>query len=283
MNKPRIGLTGAKGVLGRSIQEYWRNVDWVPFTGDIRFFTDVSKWICDSQPLDGLIHLAAMVPTKKVEENPFEAFQTNVVGTCHILEAVKNTNLNNNSCWIFLASSSHVYGSSEQPLSEDAILKPMSIYGETKRQAEEWANIYLKNSGLNICIGRIFSYSSKLQAKEYLIPSLIEKINNAAKNSVLEIYGLHGTRDFISTGEICRVIRHFFEKRITGTINIGSGEPVKLFDIAYEIRNRLSRNDVIIQSPYKDSNHICADLKMLSQNGINISSNIYSIINELIK
>ena len=73
--RERIGLTGARGVLGRSLQRDCPEVDWVLFPGDIRELSAVKNWLTETRPLDGIIHLAAIVPTVKVEANPAEAIR----------------------------------------------------------------------------------------------------------------------------------------------------------------------------------------------------------------
>jgi len=282
MSRLRIGLTGARGVLGRRIQADWPGVEWSLFTGDIRDYASVLAWFEDTQPLDCVIHYAAMVPTGKVDREPLTAFQTNVAGTCNLLEAIRSTSGPDVRPWVFIGSTSHVYLSTEGLLPENAPLRPVSLYGQTKLQAEEWGRIYAERFGLSICMGRIFSYTSPLQPSSYFVPGLIEKISKAAPHATLEIPGLHGTRDFLQTAQISQAVRFLFETRFTGTINIGTGTPVRLLDLARGIKSRLERSDVQISAMETGAAHLCADTSKLRSLGLNLQASTESLIEEMI-
>ena len=263
--RERIGLTGARGVLGRSLQRDCPDVEWVLFPGDIRELPMVKKWLTEAGPLDGVVHLAAIVPTVKVEANPAEAIRANVEGTVNILDAARGLV---SQPWVFLASSSHVYASSAEPLSEDSLLSPVSLYGLTKRQAEDWALTYQQKFNLPVCVGRIFSFSSPWQDGSYFIPGLIRKISEAPRGAKLEIFGLHGTRDFLSTEQISAVIKFLFTKRAAGIFNIGSGQSVRLLDVALEVQRRLGRDDVQIIPLEKGTAHLNAKVDKLKGLGL---------------
>src|ERR1041385_7230516 len=85
---PRIGITGATGVVGRALQRHWRNVEWLPFGGDGRDLDGVRTWLDAAQP-EAVVHLAAIVPVKRVEQSPHDAFAVNAGGTLTVAEAVR--------------------------------------------------------------------------------------------------------------------------------------------------------------------------------------------------
>jgi len=282
MSEVRIGITGGRGVLARSLQTTWSEAEWISFPGDIRNLSEVMDWVQAAGPLNALIHCAAMVPTRKVEQQPHAAFQTNVAGTCNILEAVRLIPKGTSRPWVFVGSTSHVYATAQGHLSEDSPLVPVSLYGETKLQAETWGRIYETKYGVPVCIGRIFSYSSPLQPESYFIPSLISKISMAPDAAVLEIPGLHGTRDFSKAAQISNTIRFLFEKQYCGTINIGNGSAVKLLDLAHHIKNQLGRQDVEIRALDTGTAHLCADITKLRELGLNPKPSAESMIDEMI-
>ncbi len=282
-SRPRLGLTGQRGVLGRCLQQEWTGVEWVPFPGDIRDYPAVQKWIAESGRLDGIIHLAAMVPIQKVEAQLQAAFQTNAGGTCNLLDALREAATPETPApWVFLGSTSHIYASSTQALTEDAPISPVSLYGFTKWQAEELGAMYAKKYGMPICLGRIFSYSSALQPPSYFIPSLIAKIQAAAPGATLEIPGLHGIRDFVSTRQICEAIRFLFEKSATGSINIASGVPTKLLDIALLVKEKLGRPDVTIHAPEVGTAILFADTSRLAGMGLKLPTEMNDLIDEVL-
>lgn len=278
MNRPRIALTGARGVLGRCLQAEWPEAEWMGFPGDIRDFSAVSAWLENAAPVDAIIHLAAIVPTGRVDADPLAAFQTNVGGTCNLLEAAR---LRQSHCWVFLGSSSHVYGSAPGLLAEDASLAPVSLYGRTKLQAEEWGHVYAERYGLSVCSGRIFSYSSSLQPTSYFLPALAGKIRKAPRSGRLEIPGIQGTRDFLRTRQITEAIRFLFEKRYSGIINIGTGKATKLHELAVGMRDSLGREDVEIIPLETGTAHLCADISKLRALGLDPSPDIRGLLEEI--
>ncbi len=59
--------------------------------GDIRNLIELKRVIFKTQP-DIIIHLAAQALVRYSYQNPVETYQTNVMGTLHILEGIRNTN-----------------------------------------------------------------------------------------------------------------------------------------------------------------------------------------------
>jgi nucleoside-diphosphate-sugar epimerase len=282
-HRPRVGLTGSRGVLGRSLQQYCTDFEWVPFPGDIRHLSEVQSWLESAGLLDAVIHLAAMVPTQRVEESPPQALRTNVEGTCNLLEVIRTTTAGSARPWLFISSSSHVYASSNQPLREDSPVVPVTLYGLTKHQAEQWALAYSATFKLPICIGRIFSYTSRWQPPSYFIPSLIRKISKSPHEAVLEIPGLHGSRDFVTTKQISQAVQVLFEKREEGIFNIGSGKAQSLLDIAHAIQRRLGRMDVRIVALDTGTTHLTANVSKLAQTGLVLGSQLEAALDELLE
>lgn len=257
---PRIAITGSTGVLGKAIRARYPNEEWVPFSGDIRRLEDIERWYADHEPFDSVLHFAARVPTRKVEAEPHEAFEVNVAGTCHLLEVVRQRP---SRPWIFVASSSHVYAPSDIPLKEDDPLAPATLYGLTKMQSERWAVAYADKYGLPVCVGRIFSFTAPDQEKSFFIPAMREKIGQAAKGATLEIPGILGRRDFLTTDQISDAIMRLREKRFRGVVNIGSGRGVRLLDVAEDIRRELGREDVRLLPLDQGTMHLTADVTLL--------------------
>lgn len=255
-------MTGSRGVLGRTFQETQRDLEICSFPGDATKIEDFRAWHQENGPFQALVHFAALVPTQAVEENPIRAFETNVGGTLNLLETVRTTS--GEKPWLFLASTSHVYPSRPEPQSEEAQTSAFSLYGLTKLQAEEWGRTYLSKHGLPICVGRIFSFSSPLQASSYFIPSMIRKISTVPQGGTLDIPGLEGTRDFLSTAQICEAIRLLMDREARGVFNIASGKPTRLIDVARKICELVDRQDVTIQTHGEAKHHLADVDKILS-------------------
>jgi nucleoside-diphosphate-sugar epimerase len=229
----KIGLTGATGVLGQSVQRDWPGVSWHPFQGDVRDTEAVRAWV--DTDLDAVIHLAAIVPVDRVTSDPGAAFDVNVRGTWNVLLPLQGRRV-----WTFVASSSHVHG--------------VSLYGVTKRLAEAAA------LGLGpACVGRIFSFSSPAQDSSYLIPGLLRRIDEADRGATLVVRGGHNVRDFLTTRKIVDAIRVLHEHRVTGVVDIGSGEGVSVLDVARRLAARKGREDLRIVTEDEERSVLVAD------------------------
>jgi nucleoside-diphosphate-sugar epimerase len=262
----KAGITGAGGILGRTLVDINRSerpIEWVRFPGDIRRRADIDEWLGANPDLDALIHLAAVVPVREVEENLPNAVDVNVGGTCRLMEAVARRYESRAAPWVFLASTSHVYRSADMPLSEDSATCPISAYGLTKLQSEEWASWLADRYSIPLCVGRIFSSWSPLQKVPSFLPSGIQRIRSAPSDARIEMPGLHGTRDFLSAMDIAGVIRDLMEKRPEGTLNIASGIAVSLLEAASSVRDTLGRSDVEIVALNRDTCHLQADIRRL--------------------
>lgn len=246
----RIGLTGATGVLGRSVRQYWPGAEWVPFTGDVRDVAALRTWATSASDLTAVMHFAAIVPLADVERDPLSAFEVNVRGTWNVMEVVRDR-----APWVFVASSSHTY------------IPEKSLYGATKLLAEQAALAYARLCSVPVCVGRIFSFSAPSQPESYLMPSLVRRIRHAEKDGLLEIRGGHNERDFLTTRRIASAIRTLFEHRATGTFDIGSGEGVTILEVARRLAVRLGREDIDVETPDGERSSLVADIAKIRDLG----------------
>ena len=278
----KVGITGGSGVLGKVLIDNIKDIEWINFNGDISDIHFVNNWINTNNTLDAIIHLAAIVSNADAISNPSRTIEVNVVGTTNLLQSIGLSNKIITKPWIFIASSAHVYLPSHNRLQESSQLGPISLYGMSKLQAEQISKICSELYGLKICIGRICSFTSYNQPKSFLIPALIEKISNSPKNSKLFIPGLMGIRDFLSIYDICSAIEILLLKMETGTYNISSGKPVKLIELAFKIRDRLKRNDLIIETNPDNEISLVLDNTKLVNAGFIPKSDMEKVLNEII-
>ena len=72
----RCGITGSNGSIGSVVIKTISSFNFIKFNGDITNKIDVEKWIKKNN-FDLIIHLAAIVPIKLVNENKKKAFDVN--------------------------------------------------------------------------------------------------------------------------------------------------------------------------------------------------------------
>ncbi len=276
-----IALTGGTGVLGVRIQEYFKDTNFIIYDGDIRDEKEVKRFCRESVTCDAFFHLAALVPKQSVDSDFTEAFDINVRGTLNVLEGLRQ--LGSYSPWLFYASSSHVYSSSPLPMKEDGKLEPFTMYGMTKLQGEQLCQTYVREFGLKIGIGRIFSFSDTLQPNLYFIPAMIQKIKNAEINAIVEISGINGERDFLTTQQISKSIEFLYKNNFTGVVNIGTGIGSQLFTVVERIAELLGRNDLsIIAKDDKPTFHV-SDSSVLFNLGLKLDNKIDILITDMVR
>lgn len=78
--------------------------------GDVRNKNDVENVVRDGR-FDSIFHLAGQVAMTTSIANPYKDFQTNTMGTIHVLEAIRNYSPNTA---MFFSSTNKVYGDLEQ-------------------------------------------------------------------------------------------------------------------------------------------------------------------------
>jgi len=116
--------------------------------GDLKRPEDISKAM---DGVDAVFHYAANPEVRVSTTNPEVHFNENVVATFNLLEAVRKSNIKE----IVFASSSTVYGEPEAiPVSEDAPIKPVSVYGASKAACESLIHAYSKLYSIKAVIVR---------------------------------------------------------------------------------------------------------------------------------
>lgn len=114
---------------------------------DVRDFGAVGKLVKLS---DFVFHLAASKLVVSLKD-PRIDLETNIFGMFNILEAAKEKKPR-----IVYASTGSVLGSSDKPMKEDYPGKPSTVYGISKRAAEDYCGFYGREFGLEISTIRYF-------------------------------------------------------------------------------------------------------------------------------
>lgn len=162
----KVLITGSNGLLGQKLIELYTKRDDVQLYGlakgenrspvksgyqyvscDLTSERDVMKVISDIQP-DVLIHTAAMTNVDACELNPGECRKANVDAVEYIILALKS--LTHRRPHLIHVSTDFIFNGSHGPLTEEEKPDPLSIYGQSKLDAEE----LVMNSGLTYAILR---------------------------------------------------------------------------------------------------------------------------------
>jgi nucleoside-diphosphate-sugar epimerase len=276
MNYKIIGITGHTGVLGKAlIEKFKKNKTFkiYKFFGDIRKKKDVQLWL-KNKKFDAIFHLAAIVPTSKVEKFYSDALKVNYEGTKILVDEIVKIN---STDWFFFSSTSHVYSFSNKRIKEDSKLQPISKYGATKLKAEK----YIKKRLLQIkfCIGRIFSFTHHTQNDLFFVPSLYKKFISQNK---IELININHERDFLILSDIVSAIRILYKNKSTGIFNIASGNAISLIKIPIFFSKVFKKIFFVKKNNKKKTRHV-GNIKKLLKLGWKSKRNIDDILKSFLR
>ena len=195
--------------------------------GDIGNFDLVAKLLADHKPR-AVINFAAESHVDRSIHGPEDFIQTNIVGTFHLLEAVR-------AYWSDLAgeakanfrflhvSTDEVYGSLEKDdpaFRETSRYEPNSPYSASKAASDHLVRAYHHTYGLPVLTTNCSNNYGPCHFPEKLIPLVI---HNALAGKPLPIYGDgQQIRDWLYVKDHCSAIRRVLEAgRVGETYNIG--------------------------------------------------------------
>jgi len=206
---------------------------------------DITKSLGKELTVDYIFHLASPAsPNKKSPRSyinhPIETLLANSLGTYNLLELAKKT-----SAKFLYASSSEVYGNpTVSPQSEDYFgnVNPngvRSVYDEGKRFGEAITMSYVRESGLDARIIRIFNtYGPFMQVDDGRVVSNF--INQAILNKPITIYGDgNQTRSFCYIDDMVQglMLSMFSDKTKGEVINLGNSDERKISELATIIKD----------------------------------------------
>ena len=203
------------------------------------------KKIIYQNKIDSIVHLAAYLNVSEAENNKKKYYKNNIIGTKNLIEACKDSKVNN----IIFSSSCSIYGNVKGAVSENKKPNPVGYYAYTKYIGEKLIKKYSKKIGYKFIILRYFnvagaSPSNKIGEIEKSHDHLFKNISIQAlkKKPVVRIYGKNyktkdGTciRDFIHVSDLADIhvkcINYLYKKNKSITLNCGYGVGYSVQDI----------------------------------------------------
>ncbi|MBN2619640.1 NAD-dependent epimerase/dehydratase family protein, partial [candidate division WOR-3 bacterium] len=176
----------------------------------------------DHEP-DTIVHLAAISSVSKSFRDPLLTYNTNVLGTAHVLEAARH--LKKKIQFIYI-SSCEVYGGGSD-IKESADLRLVNSYAVSKRAAELVCTDYAMGYGIDCVIVRPFTHTGHGQSVDFVLPTIaaqVVEIEKKKKPPLIELGNVEATREFMDVRDIVQAYRLAVAKCEAGTIyNVSSG------------------------------------------------------------
>lgn len=200
-------LTGSAGLVGTAVTEHLRRRGQLVRPLDLRD-PDAPADVCDPAAVrqamsgcTGVIHLAAVSRVIWGERDPEACRATNIGGTRLVLEAALASPARP---WLIFASSREVYGEPQDlPVTEDAALAPINVYGRTKFTGERLVD-EARGLGLRAAVVRLSNvYGSPADHPDRVVPAFARA---AVRGLSLRVDGPDHTFDFTHVDDTARGI-----------------------------------------------------------------------------
>ena len=217
------------------------------FECDVRDASNIRNLIGKIQP-DMIFHLAAITSSPTSWQHSEETYQVNIIGTMNVLEAARNNEI---SPIIHVAGSSAEYGmvyKDENPVVEQAQLRPLSPYGVSKIAQTMVGYQYYMNYGLHIVRTRAFNYTGPGENSSFVCSAFakqIVEIEQKKVQPVIHVGNLDAHRDFTDVRDVVRGYLLALERGKAGEIyNVCSGKSYSIRQVLELLLKMSSRQDI---------------------------------------
>jgi UDP-glucose-4-epimerase len=211
-----------------------------------------------SHRIEAVLHCAARSLVGESMREPALYFGENVVGGVALLDGMRDAGVGR----LVISSTAAVYGEPESsPIGEDAPLRPINVYGETKRSLEAAAGWYAHAYGLRVAALRYFNVAGASarngevhDPETHLIPNIIKSVRG---EKLLHVHGgdyptPDGTpiRDYLHVVDLAQAHRLALEATAQGDArtdamlicNLGSGR-------GFSVREVIAAAERVIGQP----------------------------------
>ena len=218
-----ILITGGTGFVGSHMIDYILNNEtdvniyatkrWMEDTKNVDHITDDRFEFIDCDLIDGasvkraidiskpdkVFHFAAQSFPEVSFKIPIITLQTNVIGTTHLLESIKESDFDP---VVVSISSSEVYGNPKEdeiPIKETNPIRPANPYSISKVGHDLMSQYYHNAYGMKVIITRMFSHEGARRGKQFALSSFAHQIVQNEKLIKNDCGIRHGNLDSVRT------------------------------------------------------------------------------------
>ncbi len=226
-------------------REYLREFPEVEFIhGDVRSPETLAEAL---KGIDGVIHLAADTRVMDSIADPVHNFENNVLGSFYLLQAMRQSGA---SSIINASTGGAILGEVAPPVHEGMAPEPASPYGASKLAVEGYLHAYSQSYGFKAVSLRFSNvYGQRSWHKGSVVAHFFK---NILAGNPLTIYGDGSQkRDFIHVDDICRGIILALQKGVSGSFQLGTGEPTSINQLISLMKEVLG-DRVPVKTRYED-------------------------------
>ena len=280
-----ILVTGGAGYIGSHACKALANAGYQPIVYDNLLYGHewAVQWgpliigeISDQQKLrevfetykpEAVMHFAAFAYVGESVHDPAKYYKNNVVGTIHLLEAMRESNIQS----IIFSSSCATYGIPTQlPIPEDHVQNPINPYGRSKWMIEHVLADYEKAYGLQSISLRYFNAAGadpegligeSHDPETHLIPLVLDAASGKRPSITIfgDDYDTHdGTcvRDYIHVEDLANAhvlaLKALQEGQKTRAFNLGNGSGYSIKEIIESVERVTGLNVPVQMGPRRE-------------------------------
>ena len=276
-NDYEVSVVDVLKFSSKSLNHLFSNKYFHFFKGDVRNKKLMNKLIKDNE---FIIPLAALVGAPLCEKYKKEAISVNLNSIKYLMRQVSE----NNKKVIYLTTNSgYGIGEKNKYCNENSPLKPISLYGRTKVNAEKIVMNYRNSIGYRLAT--VFGYSYRMRT-DLLVNNFVFKSLTEKK---LTLYEPHFRRNYIHVDDVVDGIIYSIKnfKRLKSNVyNLGlSSANLTKFMLAKKIKNKIKNLKIKIINNKKDPDQrdYYVSNRKIEKKGFKAKVSVEKGIDELIK
>lgn len=229
-------MTGARGFVGRYLVEHLETTGakvtgWTREQVDLLDRSAVSRAMAEVRP-NVVYHCAGAAHVGQSFSNIADTFAANVLGTHHVLVALRGTNIN---ARVLITGSSLVYRQSDRALKEDDPTGPATPYAVSKLAQEMLGQRGIREDRQQVLLTRPFNHIGPRQAPTYAAPAFAQQIaliEKGRRAPEIVVGNLDASRDLHDVRDTVRAYAAVAERGEPGRIyNVCAGQAFRIRDV----------------------------------------------------
>ena len=243
-------IRGPAPLLTTLDAEHAEQVRWLQ--ADLRDAATLASAVTQAAP-DVVFHLAAQSLVPAALADPLGTMEVNVMGTQHLLEAVR---VQAPDARVIVVGSADAYGAVDPaalPVRENVPLRPTNPYAASKAAAEKIALNFVQRFSLRVVVTRSFNHTGPGQSIDFAAPAFAKQIVDIKRNRrppQIAVGNLSTKRDFCDVRDIVQAYRLLAERGQSGAVyNVCSGKAVSLREVLNELLRMAAVEAHIAEDP----------------------------------
>tara|TARA_Y100000590_G_C15682280_1_gene1000275 strand:- start:289 stop:1224 length:936 start_codon:yes stop_codon:yes gene_type:complete len=272
----KVTVIDALKFSSKSLNHLFGNKNFIFIKGDVRN-KKLMKYLIKRNEF--IIPLAALVGAPLCEKKKNEAISVNLMSIKFLMSV---TNKKNKIIYL-TTNSGYGIGEKNKYCDETSPLKPISLYGRTKVEAEK---VVMKTqNSIGFRLATVFGYSYRMRT-DLLVNNFVY---TALKDKKLTLYEPHFRRNYIHVNDVVDAIIYSinnFNKLKSNVYNLGlSSANLTKYMLAKKIKNQLKQTKIKIVKNKKDPDQrdYFVSNKKIEKKGFKAKINVEDGIKELIK